>query len=87
MSVQTDLEAQLAALNAAIIAAVAAGPTSSWRVGNVSFDNQSYLSQLYLQQRTILEALNAIPTEVIDTVNFGVDALGHDDAEYVNEDF
>lgn len=87
MSYQTDLEAQLIAINAAIIAALAAGPGVSWRVGQVQFDTSAYLGSLYTQQKAITDLLMAIPSEVIDTVGFSVGPLGHDGSEYVNEDF
>ncbi|QOR55524.1 MAG: hypothetical protein UMS36scaffold28_14 [Phage 59_13] len=87
MSLQTDLEAQLAAINAAITAAIAAGPGMSWRIGQVQFDSGSMINSLFAQQKAIMDALAAIPSEVIDTVGFGVGPLGNDNSEYVNEDF
>jgi hypothetical protein len=82
---QATLEAQLAAIQAAITTAITA-PRPNWQVGHVRFDHQNYLKWLYDAQDQIAEQLRSLPSESIDTHQNVVDALGHDGNEYHNEE-
>lgn len=81
---QATLEAQLTAIQTAITNALA-NPTANWQVGQVRFDNQSYLKYLTEMQESIIKQLRSIPSESIDTVQNYVGALGHDATEYLGE--
>jgi len=81
---QATYEAQLTAIQAAITAALA-NPTANWRVGQVEFNQQDYLKYLFDAQKSLIELMRMTPSESIDTVQNGVDPLGHDYGEYLGE--
>lgn len=84
MSIQSDLESQLAALETKIAAAItAAGP--SWGVGQVRFEQNSYLKTLFEAKESILKQLRSIPSEAIDNAQDNTSRLGHDSTEYVGD--
>lgn len=86
MSIQSDLETQLAALETKIAAAIAAaGP--SWGVGQVRFEQNSYLKTLLEAKDQILKQLRSIPSEDVSNVQDGVSSLGHDGTEYLGDEF
>lgn len=81
---QASLEAQLTALQTAITAALT-NPTANWRVGQVEFNQQDYLKYLFEMQEKLVKLMRSQPSESIDTVQNGVDPLGHDYGEYLGE--
>ena len=86
MSLQSDLESQLAALETKIAAAItAAGP--SWAVGQVRFEQNSYLKTLLEAKESLLKQLRSIPTEHVSNANDAVGKLGHDSTEYLGDEF
>lgn len=82
---QADLETQLTAIQAKIATAIA-NPTPNWRVGQVSFDQKTYLESLYEAQDKIIKQLRSIPSQAVDTVQNAIGPLGHDATEFYNED-
>jgi hypothetical protein len=86
MSLQTDLEAQLTAINALITAKLAGGPVANWSVGDVSFREADTLEMLYKQRDSIVEMLRSTPSESWATVQNNVSPLGQDYTEYVGDD-
>jgi hypothetical protein len=86
VSIQTDLEAQLVLVNAAITAELTAGTLPNWSVGQVRFDNNSKLTSLYEQRDALLKQIRSIPSEAINTVQSDVDVLGHDGAQYLGDE-
>jgi hypothetical protein len=85
MSIQLDIEAQLAAIALAITTAIA-NPAPNWTVGNVRFDQAGYLAMLLEQQGKLLEQLRDVPSESIDAIQNEVGPLGTDGTEYLGED-
>lgn len=81
---QTTLNTQLTAIQSAITAALA-NPTANWRVGQVEFNQQDYLKYLMEMQEKLISLMRSEPSESIDTVQNGVDPLGHDYGEYLGE--
>jgi hypothetical protein len=87
MSLQTDLEAQLNAINAAITTQISGGIVPNWSVGSVRFDQNTSLKTLYEIRDSTIEQLRKIPSESIAVMQDGVDAFGHDWGEKVGDDF
>lgn len=83
---QADLAAQLSAVQAAILVALG-NPFGSWRVGNVSFDQSRYLEYLNGMQDSIVKLMRSEPSESYDTVQNGIDDMGHDVTQFVDENF
>lgn len=86
MSLQTDLEANLAAINALITTKLSGGVIANWSVGDVSFDEADSIEVLIKFRDSILEQLRSIPSEFITTTQNSVDVFGNDGTEYVGED-
>ena len=78
------LQAQLDLLDAAINAALL-NPKPNWQVGHVSFDYNDYMKSLFMQKDLLIKQMRSIPELSIDTHQNGVDAFGHDSAQYYNE--
>jgi hypothetical protein len=83
---QTDLAAQLQAVQTAITAALG-NPFGSWRVGQVQFDQTRYLEYLAQLQTDIVKLMRSEPSESIDTVQNAVGPMGHDATEFIDENF
>ncbi len=83
---QTDLGAQLTAIQAAITAALA-NPGGSWRVGQVEFDQARYIDYLRQMQNDTIKLMRSEPSESIDTLQNAVGPMGHDATEYLGEEF
>ena len=81
---QTSLNNQLTQIQAAITAALA-NPRPDWQVGQVRFNQSSYLKYLMDMQDSIIKQLTSIPCEVITTLHQGVDEFGTDFTQYQNE--
>jgi len=86
VSLQTDLESNLAAINALITTKLSGGVIANWRVGDVSFNEADSVEVLIKFRDSILEQLRSIPSETIGSIQNGVDSFGHDGAEYLDED-
>jgi hypothetical protein len=86
MSLQTDLEANLTAINNLITAKLAGGVIANWRVGDVSFNEADSVVTLIKFRDSILEQLRMIPSESWATVQNAVGPFGNDATEYVDED-
>ncbi len=86
MSLQTELEANLTAINSLITAKLSGGVIANWRVGDVSFDEADSVETLIKFRDSIISQLRSIPSESIDTVQNDVGTLGHDSSEYLGED-
>lgn len=83
---QTDLNTQLTAVQAAIIAALG-NPFGSWQVGQVRFDQTRYLEYLAQLQNDIIKLMRSEPSESIDTVQNAIGPMGHDATEFEDETF
>lgn len=83
---QTDLAAQLAAIQAQILVVLVA-PAGMWRVGQVEFDQSRYLDYLRALQNDIVKLMRSEPCESIDTVQNAVGPLGNDVTEFIDENF
>lgn len=83
---QTDLAAQLQAVQNAILSALG-NPFGSWRVGQVQFDQTRYLEYLNAMQDSIVKLMRSEPSESYDTVQNAVGPMGHDATEFVDENF
>ena len=83
---QADLQTQLNAVQAAIIAALA-NPFGSWRVGQVQFDQSRYLEYLAQLQTDVIKLMRSEPSESIDTVQNAIGPMGHDATEFIDENF
>lgn len=79
------IAAQLAAVQSALMTALAS-PSANWSVGDVRFDQSSYIKMLSDQRDSLIDQLRSFPSESIDTVQNGVGVLGHDSTEYIEED-
>jgi len=82
----TTLEAQLTLIQTAINTALA-NPQPNWKVGQVSMNHSEYLKMLFEQQDGLIKQLKEIPSEVVVSHQNDVDELGHDQTEYINEDY
>ena len=83
---QADLEAQLTTIQTKIAAAIA-NPSPNWRVGQVSFDQKTYLESLYEAQNMIIKQLRSIPSQAVDSVQNQVGPFGNDATEFYGEDY
>jgi len=81
---QTSLNNQLTQIQSAITAALA-NPRPDWQVGQVRFNQSSYLKYLMDMQDSIIKQMTSIPCEVITTLHQGVDEFGTDFTQYQNE--
>lgn len=83
---QTDLAAQLAAVQTAISNALL-NPFGSWRVGQVQFDQTRFLEYLAQLQNDVIKLMRSEPSESYDTVQNSVGPMGHDATEFIDENF
>lgn len=83
---QTDLAAQLAAIQAQILVVLAA-PAGMWRVGQVEFDTTRYLDYLRQMQTDVVKLMRSEPSESYDTVQNAVGPMGNDATEFIDENF
>ena len=83
---QTTLEAQLTLVQTALNTALA-NPQPNWRVGQVTMNHANYLKMLFEQQDNLIKQLKSFPTEVVVSHQNQIDGLGHDQTEYINEDY
>lgn len=83
---QTDLAAQLQAIQAAILAALG-NPFGSWRVGQVQFDQTRYLEYLNAMQDSVVKLMRSEPSESYDTIQNAIGPMGHDATEFIDENF
>ena len=76
---ETTLRAELASLDAAIAACLAAGTQFNWKVGHVSIDNTSKLKELYEQRDKLWSHLQkSCPTESVETVTHNTNQFGNE---------
>lgn len=87
MSLQTDLEANLAAINSLITVKLSGGVIANWSVGDVSFREADSIETMIKFRDSILEQLRSIPCEVISVTQNAVDTFGNDGTEYIGDDF
>jgi hypothetical protein len=87
MSLQSDLETQLASIISAINTKLAGGSIADWAVGTVRFNEGTSLETLFSYRDKTIEQLRKIPSESVDVLQDGVDALGHDWGEKVGDDY
>jgi ABC-type Zn uptake system ZnuABC Zn-binding protein ZnuA len=81
---QSSLETQLTAIQAAITAALS-NPRPDWQVGQVRFNQSSYLKYLMEMQDQVIKQLQSIPEEVVTTTHVAIDEFGQDLTQYQNE--
>jgi len=82
----TTLETQLTAVQTAITTALA-NPQPDWQVGQVRINHGAYLKMLFEHQDNLIKQLKSFPSEHIVTQQNAVDELGHDQTEYINEEY
>lgn len=87
MSTQSELEAQLIAIDSLIMAKLAGGVVPNWRVGDVSFNEADSVDVLIKFKESILKQLRETPSEVIDSALNAVDVFGSDGTEYKGDEF
>lgn len=83
---ESTLLTQLTAIQAAITAALT-NPRPDWQVGQVKMNQSAYLKTLIEQQNNLIEQINKIPKESIDTSQDAVTPFGQDVTDYKGEDW